>query len=158
MMLGAIKADLMRLGISDGRPMSNRRRASEAPTSSLIRSRSVRAAFKAAETIDGGQGMADLKPHRGTFAGGPMPSILSMTYPILFMTAQRWAAATLGIEHGSRLESDRLDARFTIETFTRWGLDPRDFGFGNLTEATPRSPWRTVKKSGYEKRELGIKE
>ena len=87
-----------------------------------------------------------------------MPSVLSMTYPILFMTAQRWAAATLRIERGSRLENDRLDARFAMETFTRWRLDPRDFGFGNLTEFDAEVALAHGEKSSYAKRELGIKE
>lgn len=104
-----------------------------APSSSFIRNRSLRTVFKAAEaTTD--QERVDLKPHRSAFSGGPMPSLLSREYPILFFFAQRWAGATIRIAQGSSAEKDRSDVRHTSETFKRCGLDPRDFGFGNLTE------------------------
>jgi len=90
--------------------------------------------FKAAETIDGDRGMDDLKPHVGAFSGGPMPSLLSKDYLIFFMNAQRLACATVRIELGSSSENDRLDVQICTKTFKRWGLDHRDFGFGNLTE------------------------
>jgi len=112
--------------------MSNRKLG--VPPSSHIRSRSLRAIFKAAETVDGDRGMADLKPHLGAFSGGPMPSLLSKDYLVFFLNAQRWACAAARIDQGSVSEKDRLDVQYCMKTFKLWGLDPRDFGFGNLTE------------------------
>jgi len=63
-----------------------------------------------------------------------MPSILSKEYPIFFLRAQQWACATARIAQGGTSAKDRSAIDFCKKTFDRWGLDPRDFGFGNLTE------------------------
>ncbi len=63
-----------------------------------------------------------------------MPSVLSREYPILVMFAQNWAVAKVRIETGVATPRDHETADIAARPFNLRGLDPRDFGFGDLTE------------------------
>ena len=102
--------------------------------SRLIRNRSVRSAFQAADKSYGDEGMAGLKPKLGAYSGGNMPSVLSIEYPILFTFAQNFFVSKIRIEQGVGFDRDRLAVEINARPFARWRLDPRDFGFGDITE------------------------
>jgi hypothetical protein len=73
-------------------------------------------------------------PKLGAYSGGKMPSVLARTYPILFMFAQRLEASKIRIAHGIANRMDHVNVESVTRTFRLWKLDPRDFGFGNLSE------------------------
>jgi hypothetical protein len=114
--------------------MAKSNRGAAAPLSALIRNRKVRAAFETADRTYGDEGMAGLIPKLGAYSGGKMPSVLARTYPILFMFAQRLEASKIRIAHGIANRMDHVNVESVTRTFRLWKLDPRDFGFGNLSE------------------------